>query len=597
MKWIFFSRKVLPAEALVEKISADAPVVLDPLDIAISSDSTAETVVLENSTSAKRAAEKLAYNAEFTQLLRSRVFLLTGTMFAILTSSFILDLLWSQFMFGFSRMIFWLVLLLFIIIQLIFRQLSARILRWIEIIVLITINAYLSLMMIWWMSFFALQCDDVSCLTAWKSYEGAWIVVILVAAILMPNSWQRTLCICAPMSILPDIIVWWHCSQNEIIAGWMRNVHLSLLLPHTEVAAAVAVFNAYMVSRLRRTAFHAKIYGQYNLKKQIGTGGCGVVYLAEHRLLRRPCALKIMRPDKTHSVEMLDRFESEVKQSARLSHWNSIEIYDYGRTDDGEFFYVMELLHGKDLAQMVQTHGVLPPARIIYLMRQACSALHEAHSMGLVHRDIKPENIVAAIVGGCHDVTKILDFGLVEDQFLHDAAANSSGTQSAVFTLEQQQSNEIEIADISGVFAKTPPSGMSSREKNWSFIGSPYFMSPEQMTPYHLIDYRVDIYALGATCYYLLTGCPPLLSKRLRNQIELVQKQMPRLPSDRVRGVPQDLEQVIMKCLQKSPSHRFASAAELREALDACAAADGWNEKKAAEWWRRVPDTAWKDSQ
>ena len=140
----------------------------------------------------------------------------------------------------------------------------------------------------------------------------------------------------------------------------------------------------------------------------------GEVYLAEHQLLKRPCAIKLIRPEHSSDAQRMARFEREVRATAQLSHWNTIEIFDYGRNDDGTFYYVMEYLPGLSLDVMVRRYGPMPPARVIYLLRQACDALHEAHEAGLVHRDIKPANLFAAYRGGLHDVAKLLDFGLVK---------------------------------------------------------------------------------------------------------------------------------------------------------------------------------------
>src|SRR5256885_2896070 len=195
----------------------------------------------------------------------------------------------------------------------------------------------------------------------------------------------------------------------------------------------------------------------------------GEVYFAEHQLLKRPCAIKLIRPSLSQQARVLARFELEVRATARLSHWNTVEVYDYGRTDDGTFFYVMEYLPGLSLAELVERHGPLPPERVIYLLRQACQALREAHGMGLIHRDIKPANIFAAQRGGLHDVTKLLDFGLAKRK------------------------------------AEAPAMQLS---QHGSITGSPLYMSPEQASGQRA-DHRSDIYALGAVAYFLLTGYAP----------------------------------------------------------------------------------------
>ena len=179
------------------------------------------------------------------------------------------------------------------------------------------------------------------------------------------------------------------------------------------IGAGVTVYATHIINALRVEAFEARQLNQYRLKGQIGAGGMGVVYLAEHQLLKRPCAIKLIAPDRAGDPKALARFEREVRTTARLSHPNTVEIYDYGRTDDGTFYYVMELLNGLSLADLVERHGPLPPGRAIFLLRQACGALAEAHAAGLVHRDLKPANIFAARRGNLHDFVKLLDFGLV----------------------------------------------------------------------------------------------------------------------------------------------------------------------------------------
>ena len=179
------------------------------------------------------------------------------------------------------------------------------------------------------------------------------------------------------------------------------------------ILAVGSAFGAHTISRLRRQVTEARQLGQYRLRRRIGAGGMGEVYLAEHQLLKRPCALKLIRPDSVADPRALARFEREVRLTATLSHPNTVEIYDYGRTEDGTYYYVMEYLPGLSLEELVERHGPLPPGRVVYLLRQVCGALREAHAAGLIHRDIKPSNIFAARRGGMDDVAKLLDFGLV----------------------------------------------------------------------------------------------------------------------------------------------------------------------------------------
>ena len=180
------------------------------------------------------------------------------------------------------------------------------------------------------------------------------------------------------------------------------------------IVVLIAVVGVHTIGTLRREAFAAKQLGQYRLKQRLGSGGMGEVYLAEHQMMKRPCAVKLIRPEKAGDPRMLARFEREVRATAKLSHWNSIDIYDYGRTADGTFYYVMEFLPGHNIGEIVDDYGPIPAGRTVYLMDQVCAALTEAHGIGLVHRDIKPANIFCAYRGGVFDVAKLLDFGLAK---------------------------------------------------------------------------------------------------------------------------------------------------------------------------------------
>lgn len=180
------------------------------------------------------------------------------------------------------------------------------------------------------------------------------------------------------------------------------------------IGAALAIYSAYVLNGLRTDLRSARKLGQYQLGEKLGEGGMGEVYLAEHQLLKRPCALKLIKPDINTNVLALARFEREVQSSAMLSHPNSISIYDYGHTPDGTFYYVMEHLPGMSVADLVKQFGPVSPGRAVYIIRQVCGALAEAHNLGLVHRDLKPANIFIAILGGKFDVAKVLDYGLVK---------------------------------------------------------------------------------------------------------------------------------------------------------------------------------------
>jgi serine/threonine-protein kinase len=276
----------------------------------------------------------------------------------------------------------------------------------------------------------------------------------------------------------------------------------------------------------------------------------GEVYLAEHRLLKRPCAVKLIRPEAVADPGARARFEREVQITAALTHPNVVEVYDYGRAEDGAYYYVMEYLPGLNLRQLVERHGPLPPGRAVHLLRQVCRALSLAHAEGLIHRDIKPSNVIVARSGGLEDQAKLLDFGLV----LPRARSGAPG-----LTREGQ------------------------------VLGTPLFMAPEQATgDGRSVDGRSDLYALGAVAYYLLTGRPPFEGDD-GLAVLIAHARDPAVPPSRVRAdLPEDLERVVLRCLAKDPAGRFPDAEGLERALGACACAGDWDRERAARWWRDV---------
>src|SRR5262249_46066971 len=219
----------------------------------------------------------------------------------------------------------------------------------------------------------------------------------------------------------------------------------------------------------------ARSLAQYAPRPNRGGGGRGEVSLPEHVLLRRPAAIKVIRPERAGDPKNLRRFEREVQLTATLTHPNTVQVFDYGRAEDGTFYYVMEYLPGQTLDQIVKEHGPLPPARAVHFLRQISAALREAHAVGLIHRDIKPGNVMICQRGGIHDVAKLLDFGRVLP--LGGDPADEKLTQEG------------------------------------AVAGTPAFMSPEQAGGQEMPDARSDIYSVGALAYYLLTGRPPFAGR------------------------------------------------------------------------------------
>ena len=311
------------------------------------------------------------------------------------------------------------------------------------------------------------------------------------------------------------------------------------------IGGALAVYGSFLLNGLRAKLHEARQFGQYRLVRKIGAGGMAEVYLAEHALLKRPCALKLLKPAASADPLALARFEREVQESARLGHHNIIEIYDYGHTDDGTFYYVMEYLRGMNLDEVVAEDGPLPAGRVIHVFRQVCAGLAEAHALGLVHRDLKPANVFLAVLGGETDVVKVLDFGLVKPIRGPGAALIDETTIS----------------------------------------GTPLYMAPEQARADPSLDARADIYALGAMMYFALTGRPPF-SGESALAVLLAHSSAPVVPPSDVRpGVPHDVEGVVLRCLAKQPGVRYQSVNALADALAACGSASEWDPGRSAAWW------------
>jgi serine/threonine-protein kinase len=310
---------------------------------------------------------------------------------------------------------------------------------------------------------------------------------------------------------------------------------------------AIATATSKVIYGLERQVRDARRLGQYTLIEKLGEGGMGIVYRAKHAMLRRPTAIKLLPPDR-FGREAVARFEREVQLTARLTHPNTIRVFDYGRTPDGIFYYAMEYLEGANLADVIAEGGPMPAGRVIQILEQAVGALAEAHQIGLIHRDVKPANIFLTEQGGVPDVAKVLDFGLVK----------------------QLGQSDGDSADVT---------------KADSITGTPLYMAPEAITAPATIDARTDLYALGAVGYFLVTGQDVFTGTTI---IEVCGKHVhaaPVPPSERLgRPVPPDLEGLILGCLQKDPARRPADARALQRGLRACRDAGAWGEEDARRW-------------
>jgi serine/threonine-protein kinase len=381
-----------------------------------------------------------------------------------------------------------------------------------------------------------------------------WFFLIVLYGVFIPNTWHRCGAIVSSMALTALGL----SALGSSLAGQFGGdtvIALGDLAILLLTAAAIAIFGSYRIQVLQEKAFQAQQLGQYRLQRRLGSGGMGEVYLAEHLLLRRPCALKLIRPDVAGDPTNLERFEREVRAMATLTHPNTGQVFDYGHADDGTFYYVMEYLPGRNLEALVDRSGPLPAGRAVYFVRQVCRALREAHGIGLLHRDIKPSNIIACTRGGEHDIAKLLDFGLVQDVSLN------RGTDK--LTLKG------------------------------TVVGSPPFMSPEQAAGKEL-DPRSDIYGVGGVLFYLLTAQPPFVRDTPVQMLLAHAYEPPEPPSRSNPAVPEDLERVVLRCLAKKPEDRYPDAAGLEKALGACACAADWGEEQAAKWWRQtaLEDTA-----
>jgi serine/threonine-protein kinase len=412
---------------------------------------------------------------------------------------------------------------------------------------------------------FSLRDDRLMAQLTMKNIVLLTSILILTSGLHVPKNWRRAALLVGPLAVLPFatllvLYLQYPHAMAWLGEGWSKNwttPRIRLLGFDAMILLILAVgatFGTRTISRLRRQVVEARQLGQYRLLRRIGSGGMGEVYLAEHQLLKRPCALKLIRPADAAESSTMERFEREVRLTATLSHPNTVEVFDYGRGEDGTYYYVMEYLPGLNLAELVESHGPMPPGRVVYLLRQVCGALREAHSAGLIHRDIKPSNIFAARRGGMDDVAKLLDFGLVR------AAAT---TKAVHLSVEGQ------------------------------ILGTPLFMSPEQAMGGHELDERSDIYSLGGVAYYLLTGRPPF-NNSTGIEAMIAHARDPVVAPSKVRSdVPEDLERVVLRCLAKDPSDRFQNAESLERALGECGCTDNWDRCQAARWWRRfAPNSA-----
>jgi serine/threonine-protein kinase len=376
------------------------------------------------------------------------------------------------------------------------------------------------------------------------------VVVIMFAAI-VPNTPRKTLIaslIAVSMNPVSMLL-------SRARGDWDFGPPSHALLMHYPdlLLVGVAVVISMVVTRLGEQVSRARELGSYQLGELLGRGGMGEVYKATHRMLARPAAIKLIRPEAVRDGQgegsrlAVRRFRREAEAAANLRSPHTVQLYDFGVTEEETFYFVMELLDGLDLERLVRTHGPMPPARVIHVLRQVCDSLEEAHVSGLVHRDIKPANIHIGRVGLRHDFVKVLDFGLVK----------AVGADESLDT-------------VSTATGLTP--------------GTPAYMAPE-MSLGEQVDARADIYAVGCVAYFLLTGKLVFEADTLVQMIAKHMQAEPVPPSKRAGvDLPRGMDEVVLACLAKRPADRVGSAAELSRWLEAIELAP-WDERQAKAWW------------
>jgi serine/threonine-protein kinase len=387
--------------------------------------------------------------------------------------------------------------------------------------------------------------------------------IVVARAVYVPSSARRTAILTTALGVPLIAATYWTwafadpAEREAVRLSWglpewplwqMVAAQVPMVTMWWTLTTILATATSTVIYGLRREVREARRLGQYTLQERLGAGGMGEVYKACHGMLRRPTAIKLLLPGKAGEGS-LARFEREVQLTARLTHPNTVTIFDYGRTPGGVFYYAMELLDGASLDIVVEVAGPMPPERVLHVLHGVAGSLAEAHGVGLIHRDIKPANIILTEQGGVPDVAKVVDFGLVKEL-----------------------RNDLPVA-------------LTAAE---SVTGTPLYMSPEALTSPRDVDARTDLYAVGAVGYFLLTGEHVFSG---RNAVEIFGHHLhsePEPPAQRLGSpVPPDLEAVILECLRKDRGLRPQTAQALQERLAACRDFSGWDAGRARSWWQR----------
>ncbi|MCE9579305.1 MAG: serine/threonine protein kinase [Deltaproteobacteria bacterium] len=376
-------------------------------------------------------------------------------------------------------------------------------------------------------------------------YAHGATVIVVAAGLAIPDHWRRGLRVLAPSALAyPATILLAALLSPRVAAQLATRVDaLAFAVDVTVLAMATSLLLAvgHAFWAVRRELFEARRLGGYRLRRRIAVGGMGEVWQAWHGALKRDVAVKILRLDLADAAAAA-RFEREAASTASLTHPNTVRVLDYGVTDDGLSYYAMELLDGATVAELVAQTGPMPAARVVHLARQAAAALAEAHAAGIVHRDIKPSNLLITTTGGEPDFVKLIDFGI---------ARARAGDHAATLT-------QVDMV-----------------------IGTPAYMAPEQAAG-GAVDAATDVYALGAVCYFALTGRPLYAGGTPEATLGRVQLEQPeRVSLHAPAPIPPDVEEIVMRCLRKDPRQRFVDAGALAAALAESSLGKAWRPVRA----------------
>jgi len=405
----------------------------------------------------------------------------------------------------------------------------------------------------------------ISALNTWLSppplraqmVQLSWVtVLLLVQSMVAPATPGKTLAAGMIAASMDPIGVWFAHRRGVPVPS---PVQTFVLFWANYACAALATIPAHLARHIGRKLRKAREMGSYELVKLLGHGGMGEVWEAQHRLLARRAAVKLVRPELLGAASdedarvVLKRFEREAQATASLSSPHTIHLFDFGITDQGVFYYVMELLTGRDLESMVHEFGPLPAERVGFLLRQVCHSLADAHVRGLVHRDIKPANIYVCRMGLEYDFVKVLDFGLVK--------VNAKTGAQKVQTL------------VTGDQKTT---------------GTPAYMAPEIILGESTVDRRADVYALGCVAYYLLTGQLVFEADTPMKMLLQHVQAAPVPPSERTElPIPREVDELVLACLQKDPNKRPQNAEVLFKMTCGCKTGNLWTPDHARQWWHK----------